>query len=527
MQNDPDGPVLAVYDFRSKQEYIYRTNRMRQIAGASELIAGMYARFLKITLPGTDDEGICRSIRNDWRDREDRFPLQDEGEPLFFMEDEAGIVVYEGGGNLCILFSDINAYRAANREFSRIVIENGYSLRMVVGCAPWVETGNPRESFSKTLKDAYRALDKKKRVGRAGVPCNVLPITQVDAVTYQPIVRKAPYGKERREYTEEAVCKQAVYDDRASKDHDWAEHGKYIDDVGTQNEDDSLIAVVYFDGNSIGSRLADSVRDAEDMRDFSEEVHRVLVTQTEEAMKAAIEKMPDERQRDYRIIVDHGDEITLICNAHAAPVAIGAYFSSLEKDAREGRQRYPKYRPYHACAGMAICHAHDPFSEVYRIAEQCCESGKEANRQVIKCGGDEASYVDWHFCRAGILGSLKRIRKAQEGFITGRPYKIGESYDRFVKIGKIISKARDYEDISLKRTDLKELARAILKGDSWYALEYERMRAKDCASMNEAERVLYGADVPAERELVRRGMRNPLFDVASSIDVFDVLFKRA
>ena len=31
------GPVLAVYDFRSKQEYIYRTNRMRQITGASDL----------------------------------------------------------------------------------------------------------------------------------------------------------------------------------------------------------------------------------------------------------------------------------------------------------------------------------------------------------------------------------------------------------------------------------------------------------------------------------------------------------
>ena len=40
MTETPSGfaPVLAIYDFRSKQEFIYRTNRLQEISGASKLI---------------------------------------------------------------------------------------------------------------------------------------------------------------------------------------------------------------------------------------------------------------------------------------------------------------------------------------------------------------------------------------------------------------------------------------------------------------------------------------------------------
>ena len=47
MTETPSGfaPVLAIYDFRSKQEYIYRTNRLQEISGASKLIEDIYDRF--------------------------------------------------------------------------------------------------------------------------------------------------------------------------------------------------------------------------------------------------------------------------------------------------------------------------------------------------------------------------------------------------------------------------------------------------------------------------------------------------
>ena len=34
--------ITAIYDCRSKQEYIYRTNKIREIAGASKLLADVF-----------------------------------------------------------------------------------------------------------------------------------------------------------------------------------------------------------------------------------------------------------------------------------------------------------------------------------------------------------------------------------------------------------------------------------------------------------------------------------------------------
>ena len=109
------------------------------------------------------------------------------------------------------------------------------------------------------------------------------------------------------------MCKVRAFEQKARSEGDeWRERGKYIDDIGTMKDDDSLIAVVYFDGNSIGERLKEQGGTVEGMRAFSQSVHSSLVEGPEAAMKAALE-MQDERQRSYRIVIDHGDEITLIC----------------------------------------------------------------------------------------------------------------------------------------------------------------------------------------------------------------------
>ena len=496
---DDTTPVLAVYDFRSKQEFIYRTNRMREITGASELIAGMYERFLNC-------ENLIGRIRNDWAGRDPSELCDQTGMPSFG-DDEIGTVVYEGGGNLCVLYRNRECYVQANRVFSMLVLEEAYSLSLIAACAPWECSGDPDRDFDRARARAYRAFDAKKRTGGGGIPCNVLPFTQVDAVTYQAIVEKGRRGDDRVELSRESQCKLAAHRDRAQKDRAWELQGKFVDEIGTEKGEDSLIAVVYFDGNSIGERLK-QVRGVRGMRSFSHEVHETLVTNTEAAMKAALLEMTDERQRDYRVIVDHGDEITLVCNAHAAPIAVDAYFRALEGTG------------YHACAGIAICHSHDPFSEVYRIAEECCESGKERNREAQARDEAEGSYVDFHFCRAGITGSLGQVRGAQEASLTCRPYRIGESYDRFCAMGELLASS----SCRLQRSDLKGLGRAVLRGDSWYGLEFERLCSKDTVTMDNLARTWLGDGTHATNPGSRAALRNVLFDLSSFIDIFDVRF---
>ena len=457
-------PVLAIYDFRSKQEFIYRTNKMREITGASELIAGMYDKFL---------------------DAEPRIECAWENGEAFsttFDGDTVGRVVYIGGGNLCILYRTRDDYVACNKVFSRIVLDKSYSLSMIVACTEW--TGD----FQETRTAAYRNLDMQKRVGYAGVPCNVLPYTQVDRTTFQPIAYKN--SREQEELSRESQCKRDAFDEKGKECPDWKKQGRFIDEIGAAKGEDSLIAVIYSDGNSIGAKLKNNVKTVSDMRQFSLEVHRALVERTEAAIKEKLEQL-DEKYRGYRVIIDHGDEITLICNAHAAPLALDAYFEALRGSG------------YEACAGVAICHSHDPFSVVYGIAEECCESGKKASR----AEGGNASFVDFHFCRSGITGSLEQIRGAQESSLTARPYKVYDSYRLFLEAGETLAASK------VTRSDLKELNRAIARGQSWYSLEYERLKAKDASAFAKLEKL-------ANEELLKL----LLFDVTGFWDVFDLRF---
>lgn len=45
--------ILALYDCRSKQEYIYRTNRVQEITGASELLSSLFKDFSRKRIPGS------------------------------------------------------------------------------------------------------------------------------------------------------------------------------------------------------------------------------------------------------------------------------------------------------------------------------------------------------------------------------------------------------------------------------------------------------------------------------------------
>ena len=132
-----ENEVIALYGFRSKQEYIYRTNRMREITGASELIAGMYSRFTaESPVPIDADWRNCA-----WSELRETFD---------------GAVVYEGGGNLCILYRDRPAYVRANRFFSRMILDCAPGLGLIAACVARTD------DFGADMKSLRAAFDAAK-----------------------------------------------------------------------------------------------------------------------------------------------------------------------------------------------------------------------------------------------------------------------------------------------------------------------------------------------------------------------------
>lgn len=470
---DNEHCVTALYDCRSKQEYIYRTNRIREISGGSLLLANVYGDFFKKAA----EKGI--RINSDWKNG-DKFSVE-----TFIASGNDGEVIYEGGGNLFMIYRSRDVYLKANRIFSRMLIDTTYSVSLIASC---VKT---TEDFLADRKKLYEENSRVKSTGGISVPCSVLPMTQVDGVTYMPITSK----KDGISLSQESVLKRKAFENNGVKGEIYLDDISGIENKGTE----SLLAIIYVDGNAMGEKVKNCTQGksgytecSEALRELSKSTNRSFV----ERPIAAIEKMMNENKDDgfhkYRQVIAGGDEITIICSARAALDVAETYFRTLEEENAE----LPEDKRNYACMGIAIAHSHAPFSDVYRIAEQCCESGKKKSR----AKNSRVNYIDFHFCRSGITNDLDTIRETQEKDYTLRPYEVSEEFAGFVETGRSLGE--------IGRANIKNLAAAVIDGDSFYKFEAERIKSRYPKSVLDGD---------------NETQRKMLFDIAG---VYDLWFSK-
>lgn len=440
--------ILALYDCRSKQEYIYRTNKVKEIIGASALLSDLFSDFFQ-------DKNNGFNINADWRNSK----APENYLEYFNSSGLDGEIVYEGGGNLCIIYKDYETYVKVNRVLSKQILEKTFGVSII---ASYTQV---TDNFVNDRKKLYIENAMQKNLGSYHTPCNVLPFTQVDRLTHQPIVKKK---NKNIQYTTESLKKSdkfnSIYINESIIEK---EFDKMVD-----KGNDSLLAIIYIDGNNMGNKVKQITENKNDyssginaLREFSKTTNDDFVSKPMKAITEKLKKLYSQNQGNpkqqlkylFRPVIHGGDEITIVCNAHAVPEIIETYFSTLTSESKNS-----------SCAGIAVFHSHAPFADVYKIAEQCCESGKEISH--LPENGDK-NYIDFHFCHAGITNSLEVIRKTQEEVHTARPYEYKTTWQEFMKYGNMLSQ--------LKRADIKALGESIVKGDSYYKEELARIKSRD------------------------------------------------
>jgi len=445
--------ITAIYDCRSKQEYIYRTNKIREIAGASKLLSSVYSILIHET-------GI--RICDTWR--EDTIQKRPFRKEEFLENGYDGTVIYEGGGSLYVLFKDRETYVRANRVFSRILLERSYSISLITA---FVET---TDDFNQDRINLYKAEERSKKLGVHSSFCNVLPFTQTDRMSYMPLSAIDNKGKK---VTEESKLKRKAYFDYFSQS----------DELGTENLDslveeksvDSILAVIYIDGNDMGNKIKNCIEGKNDyaecvmaLREFSLHTDEYFVTRPIAAIEKYLRAKNDaeselisekpHKAHKYRIIVGGGDEITIICRGSDAMGVVKAYFDELASTPELAAGILNT-----SCAGIALFHSHAPFADVYEIAESCCEMGKKESHKPD---------VDFHYCHSGITNELDIIRKEQESAFTFRPYSLN-MFEEFMRIGYILH--------TIGRSNVKSLGESIVRGNSYYRFDVQRI----CSRLSE------------------------------------------
>lgn len=423
--------VLAMYDVRGIQNYIFATNDVRDIIGASELVENIIMK------------GLSRIVDSHPEWNSDKFIIQwTSDNEVAFLSDESILmqVLFIGGGNAYVLFRDGKICETVNRELAKYVLDNTYSLNLAVAVVP---------KSADYMKD-YEAINLELRKVKAFMvpvkPIGAMPFMKADSVTGYPLSKKSRYN-DGQLITTETACKHA------SLKYDEAEE-KIFDNMVTGKDDNSTLAVIHIDGNSMGSRIKEIMQTQSDyktavetMRTISQNIRVGFLKAFEDMSKMMDEKSDLVKEirwnRLFRKIITAGDDITFVCNPKLAFQAVEVFIrcvTGMDMFTETGLsydENHTKYG-FSACAGIAFFNSHFPFSDAYQVAEACCASAKsEAKKCANRNGGVKdgmiGCYVDYQFCSNIRSAQLKEYRVKHylypdcSRMMINRPYYISAS----------------------------------------------------------------------------------------------------
>lgn len=294
-----------------------------------------------------------------------------------------------------------------------------------------------------------------------------------DFVTGYPLTY---YDEQSRDYIcTESKLKREAYNRNRVKDipreQTRVEEGETIfDNMVTMKGQESLLAIVHIDGNSMGKRIGALMKNRTDYQDAIQAMRQVSANikhafnQAFDAMGKKIDECtekikPDFKGKLYRRIITAGDDITFICNAKVAISAVECFMKEISdyrkyqiwKDPEKSGVMDVKEYAFSACAGIAFFHSHFPFRDAYQVAEECCgEAKKIAKIAKNRNNGEEdgliGAFLDYEFCTnvnaADLTGYREKNYRTADGngFLIRRPYYIDtELGNKGIEAGKVTS----------------------------------------------------------------------------------------
>lgn len=435
-----NGYVLCMYDIRGKQEFIYKSSKLKEIVGASLIIRDLFEDYLYDAAKTCRDEMNKKSkVKEEYKDKDAIFkydPNEDKLKKFSFRDFEdrmngnqyIGEIVYDGGGNFLMLYKNEEAMKKTTEIFTKKILKEIGTLKVVATYIENIREDNYHSDDSKDTGD-YESLYQKHRFRESTAlytqPYGSLPIVQTSPVSSMPLTYMYDHAPKDISASEKSYFKCSTETNAKLKKY-WEEAKDHGDEMGetildnivaeTKGED-SMLAIFYIDGNAMGAKVQACLKGKKNyddcvnlLREFSKKIQKTFIDDRKKDML-------DKKHYKSRILIGAGDEMTIICRADESYEIIKEYLSKIPS-------------PYSSCAGAAIFHSHTPFSDAYRIAEQCCED--TCKNYMKKNGLTLANLMDFEYCQGGIGFSLKDIREENGDSYNSRPWLVESEVEKKV-----------------------------------------------------------------------------------------------
>ena len=464
--------ILAKYDIRGIQKFIFRTKKLGEIRRVQDIPEKIIFEAFRNTV--SEICSLC--MDKNCTDEEWTTTLQKQGIDIL---DRAG-------GNAYILYDCDNAqelYETISKKMAFYILKKTYSLELVYTCVECTD------NFFEDYENLNAELGKLKSQMPSAYHMGAFPICRCDSDTLLPIVGRIQYRNENgdvtdiRDFSEESRLK-TEFDSALLKNREDTQIDNYIQNKGV----DSHIAIIHIDGNNMGQRINEVLKTANydnikekfvsiKVRDRFAEVCKKMEQLTETYITEVILPHTNKKRKDVHLvyaIIQAGDDITYITRADIALSFTRKFIELVSKEYMLDNTDDAKYL-ISACAGIAFIDSHFPFSDGYDLAEKCCASAKSRAKANKSESGYIGNWIDFEICEhisnVDLTSNRKLYAAVGNTILCKKPYCIRHDmyandffdFDRFEKkLQSLIAKKP-----LMNRSRIKDFREAYVAGEEF------------------------------------------------------------
>ncbi len=476
---------LLLLDTSSIQNYIFKTNKLKEIRGASALLNSLN---LKMT-PQLIEKYFKKT--NLCKDYELNYLIDDTIQFCEFENLDCWVLSF-GGGSTRILYQD-KAETKANDFLKEI--EKKYKEETALGTTIQHVIVSQKDS-GEILKLTQKAEIKLKLIKQNSGSLSQIAtnpftkfcsssgteissrISAYDNAFISPQVEAKQNVSNRSLYFTQ-FANSIRHDANTPKFvHEYlGSEGKGkekfipadITQIGKKSKPNGYIGLIYADGNRMGFRMQQHFNSHEEITQFSEEVKKATLKALFDSLKSLVINETD--YFPFEILFVGGDDILLIVPAQYTfefALEFTEKFENLTKytNSRSGVETHVSLG-----VGIAIAHANHPLQELYELTKSLASSSKNKSQKinVESEGAKDLSCFNYVINKGSSVKDFNEIEETELQFkdiVNNAPITIKLSKRPYTheELRNAMASVRGLKNVKTPRTKLSQLYNALHQG---------------------------------------------------------------
>jgi len=403
--------ILFYLDIDSVQDFIFSSNRLRMITGASSLL----------------DDINRRQTLELWKNHNsNNNPHSDAN------------FIHSSGGQTKLLFDSEKKANDFGRDLKKVYHENGVSV--TIHCET-VTNGDEKAALQKAeaamARKKYQKYNHHTRPAAPFIKYCQECCRKPAAVLLQPTSVR-PGDNKTMEPCEDCLRKWQAGTGKVPLFSDYNFDLEIAKIAG--NDAKSFVALVALDGNAMGKKIS-RLNNFADLKGFSTATEEVLQSSLLSTMTKFFPPDCSNNIKGFRPLICGGDDIMFICKADMALEYTLELIDNIRNKSSE--TELLNYEPLHMSAGVIFMKQKYPFAIAARLVSSLLSSAKMKSRK----NSDRAA-IDYHIVSSGASENIKDLR-LQEGLekrdfdgslfaLSNRPYTTTE-IQQLIQKGKALS----------------------------------------------------------------------------------------